>query len=47
PRLLQKGVIIRPAEIFGLPRHFRVTVGTEEENARFLQALREVITEVG
>ena len=47
PRLLQKGVIIRPADIFGLPRHFRVTIGTAEENARFLQALREVLAEMG
>ncbi len=47
PRLLQKGVIFRPADIFCLPKHFRVTVGTEEENARFLQALREVLAEVG
>lgn len=43
PQLLQKGVILRPADIFGLPRHFRVTVGTKEQNARFLQMLREVI----
>lgn len=43
PQLLQKGVILRPADIFGLPRHFRVTVGTKEQNARFLQVLREVI----
>lgn len=41
-QLLAKGVIIRPADIFGLPSYIRVTVGTEEENSQFLQAVSEI-----
>lgn len=41
--LLRRGVIVRPAADFGLPRHLRVTVGTAEQNARFLRALGEVL----
>lgn len=41
--LLHKGVIVRAADSFGLPKHIRVTVGTEEQNRRFLQALKEVL----
>ncbi len=40
--LLQMGVIIRPAHVFGLPTFIRVTVGTADENERFIQALKEV-----
>ena len=39
--LLQRGVIIRPA--FGLSHHIRVTVGTESQNRRFIEALRDVM----
>jgi histidinol-phosphate aminotransferase len=40
-RLLRRGVIVRPIAGYGLPEHLRVTVGTEAENARLLQALEE------
>ena len=40
--LLRKGVIVRP---IGGPRHFRVSVGLPEENARFVRALSEVLVE--
>ncbi len=40
-RLLRHGVIVRPVESYGLPRHLRVTVGTPDENLRFLTALTE------
>ena len=42
-RLLRKGVIVRPVANYGLPEHLRVTVGLEEENRRFLSALREAV----
>ena len=42
-KLLAKGVIVRPADAFGLPSFIRVTVGTMEQNRRFIQALREVL----
>ena len=38
-RLLKRGVIVRPVAGYGLPEHLRVTVGTADENARFLAAL--------
>ena len=40
-RLLPRGLIIRPLAHFAMPRHIRITVGTEAENAELLGALRE------
>jgi histidinol-phosphate aminotransferase len=40
--LLHEGVIVRPLDVYGLPGHLRVTVGLEDENARFLHALDKV-----
>jgi histidinol-phosphate aminotransferase len=41
------GVIVRPMTSFGLERALRVTVGTPEENARLLDALRVVLGKDG
>lgn len=41
--LLRKGVIVRPVAGYGLPNFLRVSIGTESENARFLDALRGVL----
>ncbi len=41
--LQKKGVIIRTGDIFGLDDYIRVTIGTEEENKRFIKALKEVL----
>ncbi|GAB5560736.1 MAG: histidinol-phosphate transaminase [Synoicihabitans sp.] len=38
--LQQRGIIVRPVGIYGLPDWVRITVGTEEENTRLLDALR-------
>ena len=38
-RLLKQGVIVRPIGGYGLPDWLRVTIGSEAENARFLEAL--------
>jgi histidinol-phosphate aminotransferase len=38
--LLHKGIIIRPLKAFGLPSCVRITIGTEEQNARLLAALK-------
>jgi histidinol-phosphate aminotransferase len=39
-RLLKRGVIVRPVGgAYQLPEHLRVTIGTPEENERFLSAL--------
>ncbi|GGE11380.1 histidinol-phosphate aminotransferase [Marinithermofilum abyssi] len=37
--LLRQGVIVRSGSALGYPTHIRVTIGTEEQNRRFLQAL--------
>lgn len=41
--LLRQGVIVRPLASYALPDYLRVTVGTPDQNARFLDTLREVI----
>ncbi len=41
--LLRLGVIVRPIAGYGMPNHLRVTVGLAAENARFLDALAQVI----
>ncbi len=38
--LLKQGVIVRWLKSYGLPKYIRVTVGTEEENTIFLDALK-------
>ncbi len=42
-RLLRQGVIVRPVGSYGMPEHLRVSIGTRDENARFLAALRSAI----
>lgn len=42
-KLLNDGVIVRPMTNWGLPNHMRVTIGKEEENARFIGALRRAL----
>lgn len=46
-RLLREGVIVRPVDGYGLPRHLRVTVGLEAENSRLLEALDRVMESAG
>jgi histidinol-phosphate aminotransferase len=41
-RLLRRGVIVRPLDPYGMPRWLRVSIGTAEENAAFLEALEAV-----
>ena len=42
-KLLKQGVIVRPIGGYGLPEWLRVTIGTEVENARFLEALEKAL----
>ena len=44
--MMKKGVIVRPAHIFGLPQQIRVTIGTAEENTKFLSALEAVLADL-
>ena len=41
--LLSRGLIIRPLKSYGLPRHLRVSIGTADENKRFLSLLQEAL----
>lgn len=42
-QLLERGIIVRAAKNWGFPRHVRVSVGTREENAAFLEALEQLL----
>lgn len=42
-KLLQQGIIIRPIGGYGLPEWLRVTIGTESDNSRFLDALEKAL----
>lgn len=44
--MLNKGVIIRSMGAYGFDTFIRVTVGTEEENKRFVKTLAECLTEL-
>lgn len=39
--LLDKGVIVRPLVASGMPNHMRVSIGTQQQNERFLSALEQ------
>ena len=41
--LLQQGVIVRPIAGYGMPHWLRVSIGLPEENARFIEALRQAL----
>jgi histidinol-phosphate aminotransferase len=41
--LLKRSVIVRPLAGYDMPDHLRVTVGTPEENAKFLSALEQAL----
>lgn len=42
-KLLREGVIVRPVANYAMPEYLRVTVGLEQENHRFLEALQKVL----
>jgi histidinol-phosphate aminotransferase len=44
--LQRLGVIIRPGAGLGLPQYIRVSIGTAEQNQRFIAALEKVLAEV-
>jgi histidinol-phosphate aminotransferase len=45
-KLLRKGVIVRPIDVYEMPTFLRISIGTPTENATFLDALKEVLTNV-
>ncbi len=44
--LLREGIIIRPLANYQMPNHIRVTVGTPDQNSRFLAAFDNVMSRV-
>lgn len=42
-KLMSEGVIVRPLTSFGMPEAIRVTIGTAEQNKKFIAALKKVI----
>jgi len=42
-KLLKKGVIIRPGKPYGCTNFIRVTIGTPDENMKFINSLTEVL----
>lgn len=41
--MMKRGFIIRSGAALGAPGYIRVTIGTEEQNAKFLFLLEEVL----
>lgn len=39
-KLLQQGVIVRPIANYAMPEYLRVTIGTQQQNERFVEALK-------
>ena len=44
--MLHKGVIIRSMKAYGYPDFIRITIGTENENKRFINSLKECLQEL-
>ncbi len=42
-KLLAQGVIVRPVANYNMPEYLRVTIGTQEQNARFIESLKQLI----
>jgi len=38
------GVIVRPVGGYGLPNHLRITLGTQAQNQRMLEALKRALS---
>jgi histidinol-phosphate aminotransferase len=42
-KLLTHGVIVRPVANYAMPEYLRITIGTEQQNQRFIKALKQCI----
>lgn len=40
-KLLQQGVIVRPVANYDMPEYLRITIGTQQQNERFIETLRQ------
>ena len=41
--LLKQGVIVRPVGNYGLPQWLRISIGLPQENAAFIEALKNAL----
>ena len=41
--LLQHGVIVRPVANYAMPEYLRITIGTQEQNERFIETLKQCL----
>ncbi|MFV1993367.1 MAG: histidinol-phosphate transaminase, partial [Acidiferrobacterales bacterium] len=42
-KLLHSGVIVRPVDNYDMPDYLRITIGLEQENEKFIDALKQVL----
>jgi histidinol-phosphate aminotransferase len=40
--MLKRGIIVRPGDIWNLPSFIRLTIGTREQNIRFIKELKDI-----
>ncbi|MDX8380129.1 MAG: histidinol-phosphate transaminase [Gallionella sp.] len=45
-QLLESGVIVRPISNYGMPDYLRVSVGLEQQNFKFLSALKQIVGKI-
>ncbi|WP_366141291.1 histidinol-phosphate transaminase [uncultured Rossellomorea sp.] len=45
--LVKRGLVVRSGTLLGYPTTVRVTIGTEEDNKRFIQALEDILQSEG
>ena len=43
-KLLEQGVIVRPIANYNLPEYLRITIGTQEQNERFINTLKKCLS---
>lgn len=46
-QLLAQGVIVRYGDIWGMPEHIRISIGTFEENTILIEAIRPIVYKLG
>ncbi len=42
-KLLQQGVIVRPVANYDMPEYLRITIGTQQQNQRFIETLKQCL----
>jgi len=42
-KLLQQGVIVRPVANYAMPEYLRITIGTQQQNERFIETLKQCL----